>query len=105
MRFEEVVELISGFVAGAANAPRLSVNADQAGLIGWLFARTAANAEYAVNQGKFVVLLQKDHQPVRKFNPLGVLRMKGVQRRNLDLVPRVVAVLRDRKSTRLNSSH
>src|ERR1035441_8630751 len=79
--FEEVVELITGLGLGAAGAPDLTVNIHEAGFVGRLVDRAAADAGSAVDQRQFMILLQKDHHAVRKLNTLGLLRLESGQGR------------------------
>src|ERR1039458_3645051 len=85
--FEEVVELITGLGLGAAGAPDLTVNIHEAGFVGRLVDRAAADAGSAVDQRQFMILLQKDHHAVRKLNTLGLLRLESGQGRNGNLLP------------------
>ena len=72
---------------GAAGAPSLAVDADEAGLGGIVVARAAGNEHRAGDEGQLVVLLEEDDDAVLELDALGLLGMKFVQRGDGNLLP------------------
>ena len=85
--FEQIVHGVAVHLRGSAGAPCLAVEADEAGLGGIFVARAAGNEHRAGDERQLVVFLQEDDDAVLELDALGLLRMKGVQRRNGDLLP------------------
>jgi len=85
--FEQVVHGVAVHFGRAAGAPCLPVKADQAGFRWSLIARAARDEHRAVDEGKLVVFLQKDHDAVVELNAPGLLRVKLVQLGGRDSLP------------------
>ena len=98
---ELVVELVAVDGCGAAGAPGLAVEGDEADLGGGLVAAAAADEDGAVDEGELVVFLQEDDEAVGEFDALGLRGFEGVQRRDGDLASR--AGLRLRASPRFRA--
>ena len=86
--FEQIVHGVAVHFRGAAGAPGLAVEADEAGLGGIFVARAAGNEHRAGDEGQLVVFLQKDDDAVFELDAFGLLRMEGVERREWGFAPR-----------------
>src|SRR5262249_51579811 len=89
LELELIVELVAVDGVGAAGAPGLAVHGDEADLVSRLFATASTDKDGAVDEGKFVVLLEEDHEAVRELDALGLLRLEGVKRWDRNLFPRL----------------
>ena len=79
--------MIAGLGLCSTRAPNFPVDIDHAGFGRCFGATAASNASAAVDQGKFMVFLQKNHHPVGEFNAFGLLWVKRGQRSDLELMP------------------
>ena len=85
--FEQIVHGVAAHFFGAAGAPGLAVESDEAGF-GRVFVSRAAGDEHGtVDEGQLMVFLQEDHDAVFELDAFGLLRMEGVEGRNGDLLP------------------
>src|SRR5581483_10188564 len=78
-RFQEIIQLIAIFRLCSSRAPRVGIHGNQTSLGGGFVTRATADARETVDEGQFVVLLQKDHHSVGQGEALGLLRTKGRQ--------------------------
>ena len=85
--FEQVVHGVAVHFGGAAGAPCLPVEVDQAGLGRVFVARAAGDQDRAVDERQLVVFLEKDDDAVLEFDALGLLRLEFVQRGDGDFFP------------------
>ena len=81
-------QLIVQCIAGAV-ANRLHAHRDQPNLRGRFIEASAANQDRSIDERQLVVLLQKDHQSIGQFDPLRLLRLKVMERRDRNLLPRL----------------
>ena len=97
--FHLVVEIVAVDGGGAAGAPGLAVDVDEAGFRGGHVAAASANEDGAVDEGKLVVFLEEDDQAVCKLNALGLLGLELRQRRDGNLLPRLCWSVRSRRGS------
>ena len=87
VRLQVIIKLIAGLALGAARAPDLPVDLDQADLFRRLVQGAAANLSGSTNERQFVILLEEDHHAVGQLDAARFLGMKRVQRRRLNFSP------------------
>ena len=90
--FELVVELVAVDGGGAAGAPGVAVEGDEADFGGGFVAAASADQDGAVDEGKLVVFLKEDDEAVGEFDAFGLLGLEGVERRDGDLASTACAV-------------
>ena len=88
--FEEVVHGVAVHFGGAAGAPGLAVEADEAGFGRVFIAGAAGDEDGAGDEGELVVFLEEDDDAVFELDALGLLGFEVVERGDGDFLPGLV---------------
>ena len=88
--FKQVVEGVSVDFGGAAGAPCLAVEADEAGFGGVFIAGAAGNEDGAGDERELMVFLEEDDNAVLELDAFGLLRLEVVKLGDGDFLPGLV---------------
>ena len=84
---QQVVHGVAAHLFGAAGAPGLAVQADQAGF-GWgLVAPATGNQDRPGNEGQLVVFLEEDYDAILQLDAFGLVGIELMQLGNGNLFP------------------
>jgi len=87
--FKKIIHGIAIHFLRATGTPRLTIQVNQPRLCRIRVAFAARNHNRTGDKRQFVIFLQKDHDSILQLNAGWLVRLELVQRRYLDLLPRL----------------